>query len=385
MLMYYSPRQAVDDFKYDRAQESLGAKGAFYQSECGQPGSHEKFTNFSLCAEDGFLQPFFFFFGSDERTEHYKYGLDLHYICTKGIPGENGTVAASPEKVNEYIPNLCPTDCFTSGLGCTEDELIQHLQDNYCTKECEQFQLSVYPNTSMTTAVVPSQVTRCGHEQVFFNPTDYTIPVCEKIGDVTSTSATAAMLECSSCSAWGGQQVTGTIAMTVDDISQLSQPAAITGLENAIAQVANVSADSVSVTVRAASRRLKSSERLLTVAALIDYVINVPVAASATIITKMDTAPVATVTNAVTQAMSAQGITQTFSVTSITAQAAAIQAPSTTVTSQTTAVGQQSTTTVPSQTTAVGQESTSSSAASACLRRVLPCYAMFFGIFVSFA
>lgn len=379
MLMYYSPRQALSDIGYDRETENLATTIPFLEAECSQPGSHKNFTHLSLCTQDAFLEPYFFFLGSPERTGYYKYGYDLYRMCTIG--SGQGEDLTTPQEFNNYIPGLCLTSCFTS--GCTPDELIQHVQDNVCTQTCGQFQLSVYPNTSMKTAFRPNQVTRCG-KRVYFKSTDYAIPVCEKVGDVTSSNATAAMLECSSCSAWGGKQVTGKIAMIVDNITQLSQPAAITGLKNAIAQVAGVSADSVSLTVRAASRRLESSERLLTVAAIIDYVINAPVAASATIITKMNTAPAATVANAVTQAMSAQGITQTFSVTSITAQPATTQPPSTTVLPQTTA---QSTTMVGEQsTTMVGDQSTSSNAhVSACLPRIAPCCAILLWIFIYFA
>jgi hypothetical protein len=119
-----------------------------------------------------------------------------------------------------------------------------------------------------------------------------------------------------------GQNVEGTISMSIDSQAEITKAEFETGIKNGIAVIASVSADQVTISISPNTRRLRSSEwhgagnRVH-----VDYVIMMPALTSSTAIaTSMQAASPSALTASISQALVAVGITQAVSVTSLTAR-----------------------------------------------------------------
>lgn len=184
-FMYY-PAQRVSDSQYATYSEHDSLKpqdGNHALATCINPGTEAGYTDVSLMTQNMVRQPLVEFF--DDSQGH---GMTAAYICNDGVPDGKGGVY-TPEMLTNHISGLCP-DCMIT-KSCTTDIMKLHYQQTLSPKKCNGFGLSNYPDVSRTSVMMPDQITHCGHEQKTFKATTYTVPLCSKSGDLSSSAAEA--------------------------------------------------------------------------------------------------------------------------------------------------------------------------------------------------
>jgi len=193
-VMIYYPRQPVSLSQYSTYQhkhdlENLDPLAEKTKTACGSPGNRAGFEDASLMTQNLCLQPIVEHFGSSSSM-----GITAAHACNVGIPFSDGSRRG--DALNSLVPGVCP-DCWRT-KSCTDEIMKQVYQQALSATQCEVFDLSVYPDLSRATPIMPDQVTCCAGGCRLFKATDYTVPMCTKSGDLSSEAAAGISLAASS-------------------------------------------------------------------------------------------------------------------------------------------------------------------------------------------